>query len=166
MTRRLSFAAALAAGCAYQPASFHHPFQDFPGTRLTVGCLDIAVELAREPRADGPVLGYTIGNRCDRVALVDLGAIVVDGTTLAGRPARLVPYDPDRELRPLWLEVRSVAREQIEYREPGGDRLQHGVCAAVGDIAGVSAGGSDPRWLCFERPAAPGMIGAGTRGAS
>ena len=58
----------------------------------------------------------------------------------------LRPYDPDRELRPLALEARAVAREQIEYRDPRGARLHHGVCADVGGVNGVGP----ERWLCLE----------------
>jgi hypothetical protein len=142
----VGLAPVLGAGCAYTPGSFDHPFQSFPGSRVTLDCLDVAVELARDPQAAAPVLGYTIGNRCDRAARVDLSSIAVRGTTREGRRTRLVPFDPDRELRPLWLEARSFAREQIEYRDPAGDPLEHGVCADVGRMAG----GAGESWLCFE----------------
>ncbi|HEX8115424.1 MAG TPA: hypothetical protein VF516_47180, partial [Kofleriaceae bacterium] len=97
-------------GCAYQPGSFAHAPHDFVGQRVTVGCLDVAVErrtdLSVGPALD-PVLGYQFGNRCDHPALVDLGAVAVIGRNPAGADVALRPYDPRHELRPVALDGRS-----------------------------------------------------------
>lgn len=134
------------SACAYRPGSFDSPFQEFPGARATLTCLDVSIELARDPQSDGPVIGYTFGNRCDQVTTVDLSSVVVTGTMLDGARTMLRPFDPDRELRPLMLEARAVAREQIEYRAPGRAPLRHGVCADIGRFNGAAGA----RWICLE----------------
>jgi hypothetical protein len=133
-------------GCAYQPGSFAHAPHDFVGQRVSVGCLDIAVE-RRADLAIGPVLGYQFGNRCDQPAVVDLGAVAVIGRNPEGADVALRPYDPGREIRPAALDGRSVGAEALAY---GSDRPVLEVCADAAALAHAAP----PRWLCFAAPAA------------
>src|SRR4051812_29341118 len=105
-------------GCAYQPGSFARAPHDFVGQRVTVGCLDIAVERRADLVAGpvlGPVLGYQFGNRCDRPAVVDLGAVAVIGRDPQGADAALRAYDPRHEIRPAALDGRSAGAEVVAY---------------------------------------------------
>ncbi len=138
-------------GCAYQPGSFARAPHDFVGQRVTVGCLDIAVER----RADltlGPVLGYQFGNRCDHPALVDLGAARVIGHDPQGADVVLRPYDPRREIRPVELDGRSAGAEALAYAS---DRSMLEVCADAAALAHAEP----PRWLCFAAPARTAAAG-------
>jgi hypothetical protein len=141
---RIALACAL-VGCAYQPGSFTHAPQDFVGQRVTVGCLDVAVE-RRADAAVGPVLGYQFGNRCDRAALIDLGAVRVIGRSPQGADVALRPYDPRREIHPAALDGRSVGAEALAYAS---DRPMLEVCADAAALAHAVP----PRWLCFAAPA-------------
>src|SRR5688500_16991494 len=67
------------AGCGYRSGSFAGPRGTFAGEHVTVGCLDLGVDRAQDAQAEGPVIAYEFGNRCDRAATVDLGALVVTG---------------------------------------------------------------------------------------
>jgi hypothetical protein len=104
------------AGCGYRAGSFSGPGGPFAGERAVVGCLDVAVAAHRDVAAEGPVIAYEFGNRCDRPVTVDLGGVIVRGRTAAGREIELAPYDPERALRPARLEARRSGREVIEYR--------------------------------------------------
>jgi len=139
-------------GCAYQPGSFAHAPHDFVGQRVTVGCLDIAVErradLVAGP-AIGPVLGYQFGNRCDRPAVVDLAAVAVIGRNPQGAGAALRAYDPRHEIRPAALDGRSAGAEVVAYAS---DAPVAEVCADAAALAHAAP----PRWLCFAAPAGAG----------
>lgn len=147
----LVLAASLAtAGCVqYQPGSFHSPRVEFAAERRTIGCLDVALSLEYDARVRGPVLGYALGNRCDRAVAVDLAAVRVRGVTTEGRVVSLPPYDPGAELRPLWLEVRSATREVIEYVPPDGAAVAR-VCVDASAVDGGVIRGA-VREACFER---------------
>jgi hypothetical protein len=148
---RIALACAL-AGCAYRPGSFAHAPHDFVGQRVTVGCLDIAVN-RRADLAIGPVLGYQFANRCDHATRVDLGAVRVIGRSPQGAGAVLRPYDPRREIRPVALDGRSVGAEALAYPL---DRAMPEVCADAAALAHAAP----PRWLCFAAPARPAAGGA------
>jgi hypothetical protein len=148
---RVALACAL-VGCAYQPGSFTHAPHDFVGQRVTIGCLDVAVE-RRPDAAVGPVLGYQFGNRCDHPALIDLGAARVIGRNPQGADVALRPYDPRREIRPAALDGRSVGTEALAYAS---DRPMLEVCADAAALAHAAP----PRWLCF---AAPSPAAGGAR---
>jgi hypothetical protein len=148
---RIALVCAL-SGCAYQPGSFAHAPLDFAGQRVTVGCLDIAVD-RRADVAIGPVLGYQFANRCDRATLVDLGAARVIGRSPQGADAVLRPYDPRGEIHPVALDGRSVGAEALAYPS---DRPQPEVCADAAALVHAAP----PRWLCFAAPARPVAGGA------
>ena len=151
MSRLYVLAIPIASACAYAPGSFSSPTSSFPGARTTAGCLDIAAALTSTTPEHGRVVSYTIGNRCDSVAVVDFAAVRarVDGVALA-------PFDPRHELRPLRMEARTVITEQIEYRRIDPNQ---GLCIDVGHIDGSASG---ERWLCQDTRGAPGLVGAAT----
>ncbi len=133
----------VAAGCGYQQGTFRDRGGPFAGEHVTVGCLDVAVARHQDAAVVGSAIAYAFGNRCDRPARVDLGAIVVVGRTASGREVAMYPYDPQGELRPARLEARRIGREVIEYRavEP------EPVVLACADIAPL-AGEPGPRVVC------------------
>jgi hypothetical protein len=121
----------------------------FPGEHVTVGCLDVAVAPYHDAAAEGPVIAYEFGNRCDRPARVDLTAVVVRGRTVSGEEVALAPYDPAGELRAARLEARRIGREVIEYQASEPLAL---ICADVGALDG-GRGGS--REVCLEAGGTP-----------
>jgi hypothetical protein len=138
--RALPFALALVAAgaCAgYRPGSFTMSGEPFVGELTTAGCLDLAVDVGRDPVAAGPVVQYQFGNRCDRAQTIDLGAVHVTGRTRSGEEVAMVAYDPLGEIRPLPLDARGSGRERIEYRtrrDFSGDVVA--VCVAIGEVGG------------------------------
>lgn len=131
--------------CTYQPGSYRDFRGEFAGPRSTIGCLDVAVALGSDRSADGVVLDYSIGNRCDRPVMVDLAAV----TVMLDHTARsLAPYDPREELRALPIEARTTARESIEYQVPAAYAPTHAVCVDLTAIAEAPAG--PPQRTCFE----------------
>lgn len=128
---------------------------DFVGQRITVGCVDVAVE-RRADAAIGPVLGYQFGNRCDHPALIDLGAVAVIGRDPQGADVALRPYDPHREIRPAELDGRGVGVEALAYAS---DRPLPEVCADAAALAHAVP----PRWLCFAAPARAAAAAGGAR---
>lgn len=129
-------ASAFSAGCAtYRAGSFEASGEPFLGERVTAGCLDLAVDVARDAVATGPVVQYQFGNRCDRAATIDLGGAAVTGRTSSGEEVTMVAYDPYNQIRPLPLDARAFGRERIEYRTSrdfSGDVIA--VCVAIGGV--------------------------------
>jgi hypothetical protein len=139
---RVILGCALLQGCAYQPDSFVYDGEDFRGLRVTVDCVDFAIE--RKPdRIDGDkVLSFDFGNRCDQPAMVDLASVRIVGRTVAGSTVDLVAFDPRREIRPLWIDGRAYGREAIAYSSRVDVRS---VCIDAASITHASPS----RWLCF-----------------
>jgi hypothetical protein len=148
---RIALVACAAGGCAYQPGAFSHRQQAFPGSRATVGCLDIAVE-RRGDLAVGPVLGYQFANRCDRALTIDLGAVAVVGRDASGADVRLAPYDPGAELHAAALDGRSSGGEALAYVVSPASPAMLQVCVDVATLA-MPVPGEPARWLCFAEPA-------------
>jgi hypothetical protein len=146
MHRGFGFAAAvsLVAACGYRAGSFTGPNGRFAGEQATVGCLDVGVSSYASAEAEGPVIAYEFGNRCDRPTPVDLGAVIVRGRTESGREIELAPFDPDAELRPARLEARRTGREVIEYRAAVTDPIRQ-VCVELDRLAGHTG---DRRAVC------------------
>lgn len=140
----------LAGGCGYSSGSFQGPTGRFAGEHVTVGCLDVGVAATADLAAEGPVIAYDFGNRCDRAARVDFAAVVVRGRTAGGDELELAPYDPDGELRPERIEARRTGREVIEYRSAGTDPVQL-VCV---DLDGLDGRGDQRREVCVDVSAA------------
>jgi len=127
-------------GCAYQPGSFSSPLREFVGQRVTVGCLDLAVD-RRADLSIGPVLAYAFANRCDHAAVVDLGAAAVIGRSAAGGELALRPYDPRGEVHAAEIDGRDVGGEALAYTA---ERTMVRLCV---DAAGLAHAGA-PHWLC------------------
>jgi hypothetical protein len=136
----------LQTACAYRSGSFQGPTGQFSGEHVTVGCLDVGVGAHHDAAAQGPVIAYEFGNRCDRAARVDLAAVVVRGRTTGGQELELAPFDPDGELRPARLEARRTGREVIEYRAAGADPVRM-VCV---DLDGIDGVGDRRHEVCME----------------
>ena len=138
--------------CAYQPGSFAHAPASPAGQRVTIGCLDLAVER----RADlpiGPVLDYRFANRCDHPEMVDLGAVPVVGRSADGSEVALAPYDPQGELHRAALDGRNAGGEALAYPAA---RPMLEVCANAAALIHQGA----PRWLCFGSAPRPIVGGA------
>ena len=129
----LSFATIVVAGCSYRAGSFADTAGVFPGPRVAMPCLDLAVALVHSPSATGPVIEYSFGNRCRNMVTVDLEAARVTARDAAGNQIALHPYDPRREIRPLPLDGLMSGREQIFYlgRAP---MSAIAICVDVGSI--------------------------------
>jgi len=134
-------------GCAYQPGSFAHAPKDFAGQRVTVGCLDLAVD-RRADLSIGPVLAYHFANRCDHPAMIDLASVAVVGRSADGRDLALRPFDPQAELHPVALDGRNVGGEAVAY--PAARPILE-LCVDAATLVHDRA----PRWLCFGTPLRP-----------
>jgi hypothetical protein len=129
-------------GCgAYTPGSFASSDRAFAGQRVTVGCLDVAIERYTDAPV-GPVLTYHFANRCDRMTVVDLNAVTVVARNDDGSEVRLRPYDPRQEIHPVSLDGRKVGGESLAY---WAGRAVAQVCV---DAAALARQGP-PQWLCF-----------------
>lgn len=125
----------------YQPGSFASRTVPFQGERATAGCLDVAVSRRDEPLV-GNVIQYQFANRCDRPALVDLGAVAVVGRTVNGEEVSLEPYDPNAEIKPFTIDARLVGQEALAYESK--DPLAQ-ICV---DMASVGRA-TPAQWTCF-----------------
>jgi hypothetical protein len=127
---------AAVSACAYQPNSLLRPTPDRAGRPL--GCVDTAVAVSSDAtavRAD-PVVRVEFGNRCDRHADIDLGAIEVTATYADGLRQRLHPYDPNGELRRLPIDARGHGYELVEFVAPTGETtFPNQICIDVRSIA-------------------------------
>ena len=139
---------AVASGCAYKAGSFSHSQTYFAGQRASVGCLDLAVERRPDLPEGGTVLGYSVGNRCDRAATIDLRAVRVEGRTFDGQSAVLIPFDPRGEIRPLLLDGKRAGTEALAYHA---EAPLAEVCV---DVASLARSGA-PQWMCFASRFAP-----------
>lgn len=146
MLRRAAVVVPLAlGGCAtYQPGSFSSRTVPFEGERTTVGCLDIAVARRSEPFVAN-IIQYQFANRCDRPALVDLGAVAVVGRTAQGAEVSLEPYDPDAEIKPFTLDARLVGQEALAYES---SKPLTQICVDMASIGRATPA----QWHCFATP--------------
>ena len=135
----------LAVGaCSYRAGSFANYHGRFPGTAMTVGCLDVAIDQHRRER--GVTLLFNFGNRCDHSVVVDLVSVRVSARDSRSENIALVPYDPRTEIMRAPIDARMWGRETIEYRTPDGvvaDLVE--VCAEVGRLDGSQ---SSSRQIC------------------
>jgi hypothetical protein len=131
------------AGCSYSPDSFSYPGRRFPGQRVTVGCLDVAVDRRADMPENTAVIDYQFGNRCDEPVVIDLGRVPVFGRTASGEERYLTPYDPAMELRALKLDARQAGGEAIAY--PTTEAMLQ-ICV---DAAAISESTKQERYMCF-----------------
>ncbi len=130
------------AGCTYKPGSFSYPSKGFPGQRVTIGCLDIAVD-RRADLEGAPVLGYQFGNRCDRPVSVDLSRAWVVGRLVDGNEIALTPYDPKLEITAVRIDGRMAGGEALRYT------TSQPVAQVCVDVARLVDRVTESRWLCF-----------------
>lgn len=130
-------------GCTYYPNSYRDLRGSFPGTRETVGCIDIAVDKGSDALAEGPVVAYAFGNRCRHPVWVDLSALHVRGRTEDGVEHDLIAFDPQHELRPEPLDAMFAGRENIEYVST---QPVVQVCVDIGGIDGAQS--HYEQWVC------------------
>ncbi|MBV8762192.1 MAG: hypothetical protein JO257_33180 [Deltaproteobacteria bacterium] len=130
------------AGCFYAPNSYHGAIAPFPGKRVALGCLDVAVTLTDDARAPGPIVEYSFGNRCMHSTVVDFSSVHVVAYTDAGAATDVHPRDPRHELRPLGLDALWMGSERISYEgaPTGADVL----CVDVGSLAHEPS-----QWVCL-----------------
>ena len=142
--RMRSVLLSMLAACAYRAGSFSSWEADFAGRRVTVGCVDVAIQ-RRADHAGGPVLAYAVGNRCEYHEIeIDLKHASLIAKTALG-DASVTPYDPDREIRPLPLDGRSVGGEAIEYTVASAGAEVRAICVDAASI--VESATSE--WQCF-----------------
>jgi hypothetical protein len=147
------------AGCvSYAPDGFARGAVRFDGKVRVVGCLEVSIDATAERAAGAAVVGYSIGNRCDRAVEVDLAAARVRGFTGEGRAIGLAAEDPAGELGVRTLEARSAAREVIAYTVPAGAALS-AVCVDVGVVDGHRPA-PRPIDACFSIGPSPGARAA------
>ncbi|HTM20543.1 MAG TPA: hypothetical protein VL172_08550 [Kofleriaceae bacterium] len=134
----------LLSACGYQAGSL----RPTPAGRVVqVNCLDVRVEPLADAEATGAAFTYTFGNRCDRLARVDLGAIEAVGRFADGHRVVLAAYDPDHVIHAGVLVGRRAGAESIEYQDPDHpDARPVEVCLALGAITG---GGAQPPIECL-----------------
>jgi len=142
--RTFALVLAATAGCSYDPGAFAYPGRQFPGQRVTVGCLDISVD-RRADMDDKVVLDYQFGNRCNESVVVDLVRVPVSGRTTTGEEVTLAAFDPKFEIVALRLAARQAGGEALAYSYPNEQALSQ-ICT---DAAAIDPGAREHRWLCF-----------------
>lgn len=135
------------SGCFYNPGGYHFATSPFPGKRVALPCLDVAVTLTEDDRATSPVVQYSFGNRCTRATTVDLGAVRAIGRYDDGREVALHAYDPRQELRPLPIDPWWADSEEIMYVPDGDGANPPVVCVEVGAAERVPQ--HDEHWVCM-----------------
>ncbi len=131
------------AGCFYKPQSFAD-LDAFPGKRVTLPCLDLAVTLTDDDRAkNDPIVEYTFGNRCTHDAIVDLASVRAIGRFPDGTARALTAYDPRHELHALPIDGWWHGKERIQYT--GG--AVSVICIEVGHVERSPA--ARDHWVCL-----------------
>ncbi len=130
-------------GCAYRADSFSYAHDSFRGVKMTVDCLDVAIDHEARRLTSKNVITYAFGNRCDDPVVVDLASVRVFGRASDGTELQLFAFDPSHEIRVMRIDGRAVGREAIEY--PSKQTLTS-MCVDAGSIAHSPV----PRWVCFE----------------
>jgi len=141
----------LVTACTYSPGSFQYPGKTFPGTRMSVGCLDLSV-MRRGDYDDNAVIAYEFGNRCDHPTPVDLAYAKVTGRTSAGAEVALIPFDPKGELRLMKLDARSFGAEALAYAFEG-QKLGETIASVCVDLASIAQDQAGPKVVCLAAPA-------------
>jgi hypothetical protein len=143
--RTIAAAGVVLASCAYQAGSFDSTVRPFVGQRVTVGCLDLAIDRRPDLPNGDSVVSYDFGNRCDHPVVVDLARVAVVGRAADGGRRDLKAYDPDHEIAPMRIDGRAVGGEAIAYSSAVSP---HEICIDAATIAHVET----TQWLCLARP--------------
>jgi hypothetical protein len=116
----------------------------FPAERATQGCLDVAVEAAVDPVAEGPVLDLYLGNRCTESVWVDIPSLQMTVYVDDGDPMPVAFYDPRDELKASLLGGKEQTMVRLELQAPI-ESLR--VCAQLDKLASTKDPGP-PQILC------------------
>lgn len=76
----------------------------------------MAVESREDTEAEGPVVRYVFGNRCDAPVVVDLAAIKATVRYRDGHESRMAVFDPRGVIKPGVLEAHTRGWEVLEYQ--------------------------------------------------
>lgn len=133
----LSFAA---CGGGYQQDSYRTGLlagdHKFEGTRLTHGCLDIALR-AQDSLEGDPTLDVTLGNRCVKAQRVHIERLKIRGYFEDRTPVLLSFYDPVDEIHSALLGGKAAAHERLEV---AGGYGAYQLCVSVDAILGEASG--------------------------
>jgi hypothetical protein len=141
------------AGCGggYEAGSYSTGLlfgdQDFPGTRLTHGCLDIALHADYGLEVD-PTLDVSFGNRCVKPLDLDLRRLEITGVFANEERRQLSILDPRREMRRGLLGGKAAGVERLEL--VGGAGAQR-ICVSVEAIVDTWSEGP-PSETCLPLP--------------
>jgi hypothetical protein len=139
--------AVVLAGCFYGPGSYHDTLGPFPGKRVELACLDLAVTLTQDALAPDPVVEYSFGNRCTHSTVVDLASVPAIGRYADGTVRDLHPRDPKHELAALPIDAWWHGEEEISY-EAADRGAPDVVCIDAGHID--RSGDGSPHWVCMQ----------------
>ncbi len=125
-------------GCVYTPASLARLPTD--GNARVVGCLNIAVNVRRDP-----VLAFEVANLCPHPVAVEFRNVVVRAWAEDGAEHRPVPWDPRGEL--FEAQIDGHDRERVVLDFPVEVATPH-FCV---DVARLNVDGPAPHpvELCF-----------------
>lgn len=144
----IALVASAACGGGYKADSYStnwlHGDLQFPGTRITHGCLDIALRAQYGIEVD-PILDISFGNRCVQPMRVDLRQLEVRGVFANSERRTLQILDPRDEMRRGLLGGNAAGEERLELIG-GAGALQ--VCVSVADII-TSPSDGPPQETCL-----------------
>jgi hypothetical protein len=116
----------------------------FEGTRLSYGCLDIALR-AQESLEGDPTIDVSLGNRCPEALRVDLRKLQIRGHFDGEAPRRLSLFDPNNEIGNALLGGNAAASERLEITGAYG---AYELCVSVDAIARTQNAGP-PQETCL-----------------
>ena len=128
---------------SYSTSWFYGDLQ-FPGTRLTNGCLDIALR-AQYGIQEDPILDISFGNRCVQPMRVDLRQLEIRGVFANSERRKLQILDPRDEMRRGLLGGNAAGMERLEL-VGGAGALQ--VCVSIANISAPPSEGP-PQETCL-----------------
>ncbi len=117
---------------------------NFEGTRLSHGCLDIALR-AQESLEGDPTIDVSLGNRCHRALNIDLGKLRIRGLFDGEAPQQLSLFDPNNEIRSALLGGNAAAEERLEV---AGAHGAYELCVSVDEIVRARDAGP-PQETCI-----------------
>ena len=140
------------AGCGFQEYDPHTPIGVHAGAIRNLGCLDVGVGLAPDPRIprDELLLSLRVGNRCQHSQPFNAAAIRILAQTPEGDSVPLDLIDPRGEIGPRHLDASILASENIAI---AGDIPAQRLVEICFDLAGVTPEepSAPPEPLCLHR---------------
>lgn len=105
----------------------------------------MAVESRVDRDADGPIVRFVFGNRCDAPVVVDLAAIDATVRYRDGREGRMQVFDPRGVVKPGLLEAHTRGTEVLEYTPVDSDDQAAGARELCLDLTRVDRDQPDPK---------------------